>query len=330
MFEAGKKIRSGSLKISGELWGQLTSVGAGKHFVASAFVLFSSYILAGAASSFTVPLLLTYAASLNGPSRPVPPGISSIKGYSRPNFHQVKKSVIDRNIFNRDGEYPKEVEEVAEQVVKTADDFDISGPCTPASIKLNLVGTIVLSDRRRSMATVREAGFESDVYREGDQIIGHEEASIASIDPNRVVINNSGKKECLEITLGGKERLVVEKTTTPESKGSRLEGGTVEFTSAYVLSELGEGFGKIIQSARLVPHAKDQRVNGFKIFAIQEGSMLANIGFEDGDVITQVNDTVMTAEQGFTLYQALSDERDISVRVLRKGRKPVTLRIRIK
>ena len=38
----------------------------------------------------------------------------------------------------------------------------------------------------------------------------------------------------------------------------------------------------------------------------------------------------MEAEQGFALYQALLDERDISIRVLRKGKTPTTLNIRKK
>ena len=334
MIEPLKNNLSGLPKSLKEFGTKVLTESVRRHAVISSVVLFSSYVLASAASSFTIPLMMKSISGQNKGSRKANPQIqASLKAEARPNFHKVKRSVLDRNVFNQNGEFPEEEEEVVEQTTKTSGEFDMAGPCAPTTLKITLVGTLFFGDRSQSMATIKEAGFEVDVYREGDAIIGHDGAYIVSIERNRVVINNSGSKECLAINLGGEDRLFVEQGKSLKKKpsaGVESAGETVILSSAFVESELGDGFGKIIQSARLVPNMVDQRVNGFKIFAIKKDSLLDKVGFKNGDVITQVNETVMEAEHGFALYQALLDERDLSIRVLRNGKTPTTLSVRIK
>jgi len=327
-----KNNSTGLPKALKELGKKYLSENVRRHAVVSAMVLFSSYVLASAASSFTIPLMMK--SLVGGGGRNSGSQLNqkvSLKSVTRPNFHKMKRSVMDRNLFNQSGEFPEEEEEVVEQANKTSGDFDMAGPCTPTSLKISLIGTIFLGKEGPSMATIKESGFEVDIYKEGDAIIGHEDAQIVSIERNRVIINNSGAKECLIIKLGGEDRLFVDKSGKKKKAGDvDASGETVILSGSYVEKELGDGFGKIIQSARLVPNMVDQRVNGFKIFAIQKGSLLEKVGFKNGDVITQVNDTVMEAEHGFALYQALLDERDLTIRVLRGGKTPVSLSVRIK
>ena len=77
-----------------------------------------------------------------------------------------------------------------------------------------------------------------------------------------------------------------------------------------MLRELGPGFGTIIQKARLVPNTVDNQMNGFKIFAIDRSSLYGKTGLQDGDIITQVNETSLKLpEQGFALLQSFQDEK---------------------
>ena len=74
----------------------------------------------------------------------------------------------------------------------------------------------------------------------------------------------------------------------------------------------------------------DNGMNGFKIFAIDKASLIGRIGLKNGDIITGVNEvSLKQPEQGFQLYQALQDEREITIKVERKG-KPKTINIQIK
>ena len=148
---------------------------------------------------------------------------------------------------------------------------------------MSLKGTIYIERGTGSIATVQESGYsETDVYREGDQIIGQDGASIARIERQRVVINNNGTKECIELDKSAKSSssssasapppLPVE--VDPAANQGGGPGGTVTLEEQYVQEELGEGYGNIIQKARLVPNTTDNQMNGFKIFAIAKKSLL--------------------------------------------------------
>jgi general secretion pathway protein C len=92
----------------------------------------------------------------------------------------------------------------------------------------------------------------------------------------------------------------------------RWLGSEISVDASYVEGELGPGFGKIVDAARLVPNTIDGGINGFKIFAIKGGTLFARVGLQNGDVITQVNETSMKQpEQGFALYQAFQDEKEV-------------------
>ncbi|NRA43625.1 MAG: hypothetical protein HRU09_01580 [Oligoflexales bacterium] len=302
-----------------------------KHAMISSGVLFTSYISASAVGAFMIPFIMDSVGKYKISKAAVSAPPVNLQG--RPNFHSVKKQILERNLFNLDGELPDESSKAEQAAVeKKKEDFDESAPCVPSKLKLSLIGTIFLGIEKNSMATIKEAGFdEADIYKAGDAIIGMDDALIVSIERNRVIINNSGNKECLEIKVAESDRgSLFDENRDNSPAVEEVEGGSVLLQASFVESELGDGFGKIIQSARLVPNTVENRVNGFKIFAIQKNTLLDKIGLQNGDVITQVNDTVMEAEQGFALYQALLDERDITIRVLRQGKTPKTLHARIK
>jgi type II secretory pathway component PulC len=99
----------------------------------------------------------------------------------------------------------------------------------------------------------------------------------------------------------------------------------------YVEKSVGPGFGKILEAGRLVPYNKDNQMVGFKLINVEPGSLFTKIGLAGGDVITKVNDISMAQpDQGFALYQALQDSREIRVEYLKGGAQPTTLTIDIK
>ena len=162
------------------------------------------------------------------------------------------------------------------------------------------------------------------------------------MERTRVILNNGGKKECLEKIVKGPKGTTSNFASAGgfSSSGSGSSGGAPPPASTgkdcaleekYVQDQLGPGFGTIIQKARLVPNTTDNQMNGFKIFAIDQSSLLAKIGLKNGDIITKVNDvSLKQPEQGFTLYQAFQDEREVLIHLLRKGKTPMNITCRIK
>ncbi len=313
-------------------------------FMKVLLVMALAYVFASGFSAFLVSGLMSKAmASLNRANRRQ--GEANITSFSSPssNYHDLQKTIKDRNLFNRSGEFPDEsMAAVKAGKDRKASSFDINAACSKSSVNVELVGTIYLNGGA-SIATLQEQGYgESDIYREGDLIIGNEGAQIAKIDRNRVILNNNGVKECLELIIVSKKILEGEGTTASGAlaggAGANRSGeaptnveNTCLLDEKYVQDELGPGFGTIIQKARLVPNTADGQMNGFKIFAIDQASLLGKTGLQNGDIITQVNETSLKQpEQGFALYQAFQDEREVRIHILRRGTTPMMITCRIK
>ena len=319
-------------------------VAMGPFVVRALVVVAVGYVAASSVSAYLMSNLLGSALSAFGkkPSHPVQAASMTLGGSE--NYRDLIKTIKDRNIFNSAGEFPDEKSPEAGDERKAANTFDINGPCKKPQASVELLGTIFLGGTS-SIATIQEQGYsESDIYREGDTIVGSDTAQIVKIERNRVIINNAGVKECLELA-GVKERKDenafpdVTASGAPPAEGAPPPppppgagaGSDVVLEEKYVQDELGPGFGTIIQNARLVPNTTENVMNGFKIFAINGNSLLAKVGLKNGDIITQVNETSLKQpEQGFALYQAFQDEREVRIHILRQGTTPMMITTRIK
>ena len=254
------------------------------------------------------------------------------------NFRDIKKDVEGRNIFNSSGEFPDEM--VLEEEDKPKEEFTLDGPCPNTNLKLKLVGTVYLSSKH-AYATVREDGYEyADIYTMGDYLYDQENISVAAIYPKMVILNNDGKRECLYATetleeigeSGGRfEDYDGEYKSKPKEKEQENISGikNILLQSSWVESQLGDGFSKILQTARMVPNVVGENVEGFKVFSIQSETLFDKVGLKDGDVVLKVNSTYLDAENGFALYQSFLDDRDLSIEI-KRGNKQHTIKVEIK
>ena len=283
------------------------------------FFCFLAFIFGSVASSLLVPIFVHPFLQVDVASKKH--AVHSFSFNEKTNYLSMKKSIIHRNLFNRTGELPKEEDE--KEVSKAGKPFDDATPCTPTKIKATLLGT-VFSDTGKSYAVVQEIGYEfSDIYSVGDMIIGSE-ASIVRVERNQLILNNAGRKECLHAK--GFDALAKSQSAGGGTAGS---AAPIVLGSKWVTGELGEGFSKIMQSAHVVPNAEGEKVKGYKIFGIESGTLFDRVGLKDGDIVIQVNRIVMDAEHGFSLYQAFLESRDIAIDVLRQGKDPATIHVKI-
>jgi general secretion pathway protein C len=260
-------------------------------------------------------------------------------GGATSNYHSLQRMIKERNLFNSSGAFPEESAGALAGDESSSTNFDISAPCKKSTLNVSLVGTIYISDNS-SLATIQEQGFgEADIYREGDGIVGNESATLVKIERNRAIINNNGSKECLELVVLPPKIVTESAKPVVIANGSKVggapdappsAGGDCNLQEKYVQDELGSGFATIIQKARFVPNTSDNQMNGFKIFAIEPQSLFARAGLQNGDIITQVNETSLKQpDQGFALYQAFNDEREVRIHILRGGATPMMITCRI-
>lgn len=294
-------------------------------------VVFIAYLLASIASTLSI-------AFLTGPAIETvkyPRLSTSVDIRKDLNYRQVRKDVVRRNIFNSDGELPDETEAKSEVVSKSTD-FDASSACGKSTLPLELMGIIYSTRQQSAIASVREKGFSiADNYRAGDSILGHEQAIVYAVQPRRLVINNSGNKECLEIKAKKGRSYSSSNPNQPvevnKDEQATDELATVQLQSSFVEDALGPGFSKILKSGRLVPYNKDGAMIGFKLIGVKGGSLWKKAGLNSGDVITSVNGISMAQpDKGFAFYEALQNEREIRVDLLKKGKDPRNISIEIK
>ena len=296
-------------------------------------MLFASYFVATLVSTIFIGILSEAATQSAGGSKmkATRPDVRKTL-----NYREVRRVVVRRNIFNSSGELPDESDPSAtEQSVSS--EFDANAKCTKSNLPISLIGIIYSSNPANSLATVREKGYsEADVYRAGDAILGQEQAVVHAVDPERLVLNNNGNKECLEVDVKKRRSFASAPSKAPSDPVKFDEPdsddlATIQLQSSFVEDSLGPGFSKILESGRLVPYNRDGVMVGFKLIGVKSKSLWKKVGLNSGDVITSVNGMSMAQpDKGFALYEALQNERQIRVDFLKKGKSPSNINVEIK
>lgn len=241
-------------------------------------------------------------------------------------YTQIKKYVLTRNIFNIAGTIPPEdLDDNAEGLIKNFD----SVPCSESENKLpiELVGILYTGNPATNLVTFKDSRVETaDVYKEGQTIIEYDAYQIYKIaTPSSVELRNQNTKICLFTGSQAKSPVINNKDNSVTDNGQ-----TVELDSEFVSEQIGPGFSKILNSARLVPEIVHGKTIGFKIYGITAGSLFEKIKLENGDVITSINGiNLEDPSQGFKVYEALQDETNITLQIKRAGiqiTKKVTVR----
>lgn len=293
-----------------------------------AAILFVAYMIASIISAVTV-MFLADAAMRRSPAQDEAV-VKRPKIASDTNYTVLRKTIVDRNVFNSTGELP---DEALDGDGGKSGQFNPNDVCHKSAIPIALMGTIYLGASGDSLATIKDSGYnEADIYRKGDRIIGYEQALVYDIQHQKVVINNNGVKECLDVqpvkgvNLGS--------TMSPGAVSGPSGGGassSYTLEASFVEDALGPGFSKILEVGRLVPEIKDGQQKGFKLVGVKNDSLWRRVGLNNGDVLTAVNGISMAQpDQGFAVYNALQDQREIRVEFLKNGSEPSTSTIEIK
>ncbi len=210
-------------------------------------------------------------------------------------------SIVERNIFNSAAHG---LEDIAN---------GNTGPVYKSNLDAKLLGTVAGSTEYAY--AVIQLNNDVNVYRVKDTI-GN--AIVLVIERKKVILLHNGAKEELGMYEEGNQG-------TPGLPP--LAGGNIQKVGQgnYVIPEsqfksATQNMGELLTQARVVPNISGNRINGYRIFAITPGSIYANIGLQDGDVIHSVNGIqVTTPESALQLFQQLQNERRFTVNIDRNG-----------
>jgi len=220
--------------------------------------------------------------------------------------------IIERNIFDSTGKpVPGGLSQVGFDEGVGPD-----SPAVPTTLPVKLVGTMVLNNPSWSLAVITGgAKRQSNIYRINDILLSS--AVVAKIQRNKVILRNNGRLEYIEIKEKATEFVTEHRT------------GDIEVNQVgddkYVISrmELNEAFsdlGNILTQARVIPHFEDGKTTGFKIFAIQPGSIYKKLGLNNHDIIARVNGVLVDdPTKGLQMFNSLKSEKKIELDIIRNG-----------
>jgi general secretion pathway protein C len=234
--------------------------------------------------------------------------------------------VLDRNLMQVDVSRPTAVTGATEPTEILVDET-----VRPSGLPAEVLGTLGGSDEV-AVALIRDKrNKEVDVYRVGDKLFG--EALIIGIRRGEVEVLRGNNREVLTL-FDTEAPAAPEPPPTPETPESSLVQPTRQ-SPELVIAETGDNsweidkdsfdtvlqdLGPLLTQARVVPNFKGGKIDGYKVFAIKEGSLFEKIGLSNGDIIRNVNGVAInTPERALQLFQQLRAETDFRIDIERDG-----------
>lgn len=223
--------------------------------------------------------------------------------------------IVDRNIFGSSDEDSSDVEPM-DMEAKEIEALE------PTSLKISLLGTVTGSEEN-ACAVIEETGRKTQgLYRVGDAV---QNAVVKKILWGKVVLRVGDRDEILsmdeaETKKGGGAR---------SSSQTAHKGDTITVARSDIQDSL-KNINKLLTQARIRPHLKDGKPDGFVLSYIKANSFFTKLGLKRGDIIKRINGKqINTPEDAFSFYQALESGTPLSMEISRRG-KPKTINYRFK
>ncbi len=245
------------------------------------FILFVSFLVGDLATLYVRQYLL--------PTTVPPKKIASMQNRAARTYNYP--DIITYNIFNSDHQIPPSLAQ-------------LEGGMTPdgaprlSQLPLDLIGTIVHANPKRSIATINQRGQNLVEPFSVGQTIGSL-AEVKEILREKVIIRNLQTQglEYIEIAHDDKIKLSTEKGPTVSTPAPTQEKTEFKLKRAEINSQL-ERLPELLQQARVVPEmGPDGQVKGYCLVEMQPGSLYEKLGLRVGDCIRSVNGELINSPQ---------------------------------
>lgn len=228
--------------------------------------------------------------------------------------------ITSRNLFNPDGQIPPPVSAGKDGPQGPAEDDAAPVPTQISGIQL--IGTIVHSDARKSVASVKlpSSGEIVGAYKVGQTMDGVGE--VLGVLRGKVIFRNaaSRRKEYVELPQDARINLGV--SSGKGNTGPRQDGEVTVFSetdrsmSRADVNRLTSNLPELLTQARAVPDG-----DCFRVLEIMPGSIYERLGIRKGDCIRSANgELVDSPAKAMQIYNALKNESSISIGIERNGR----------
>ena len=199
--------------------------------------------------------------------------------------------------------------EVSSEPVATAAVSVLEAPETTLNLQLKATVSDTLENRRG--AAIIASGQVEKTYTVSDVIEGAGGAQLHAIYSDRVILNRAGRLETLSLP----------------TEFSNANGGAVYAappipfpTAATLRSVISDNATRINEIVRVAAHIEQGRMIGFRLTPGEQPERFAALGFQPGDVVTEINGTAMSdPSRGLQVFESLGESTMANVTVIRDG-----------
>ncbi len=113
-----------------------------------------------------------------------------------------------------------------------------------------------------------------------------------------------------------------QKPSGPPLKSSYTEDGKNFYIESSEVDAHLKNFSNLLNQARMVPYFKDGKSQGYKVKAINKGSLFEKLGLKNNDVIKSINGESLAGsgvDKMMELFRVLKNEREFTVSIERRG-----------
>ncbi len=222
---------------------------------------------------------------------------------------EMLRKMINDNIFN--------LELLSTSMVET--DLGDGTVNAPELVNAKLVG-IVSTDTGKGVALIIVDGKTIALS------IGKEKEGLklVSLGVAEAEIDRGGRKYLLKLEKG--KSVLSSSSSSSSSQGissTAAAGGSLNISipRAEIVNEL-QDLNKVLQSALVSPSYDGKEFLGYKISRMKEGSPLAKLGLQLGDIITRINgESLKSPEVLFQMLSNLDDISAVSIDIMRNSTK---------
>jgi general secretion pathway protein C len=190
----------------------------------------------------------------------------------------------------------------------------VDAPDTTLSITLRGILSAEEDPTGPKGSVIIENRNEAKTYYVGAQIDGADGATLHSVYPDRVLLNRGGRLETLRL---------------PKDLAASSSGGPMAMPplpqaqnqqQQPLRDVISENAAKLTDIIRPAPHVQEGQIVGFRVNPGRDRATFEALGFQPGDVVTDINGTVLDdVSQGLQIFQSLGEATQANVTVLRDG-----------
>ncbi|QZN90416.1 type II secretion system protein GspC [Idiomarina abyssalis] len=199
------------------------------------------------------------------------------------------------------------------------------------SLNVRLIGVSASSNPERSAAIIQQ-GTKQQTYVIGENL-GSSSVTVEEIHADRVILDNNGRLETLEMEDIGEDRpalsLVIDGSgngdgaLVPEDdEGANADESNLPDDASVEeqLAQVANNPSSLLDYVSISPVQADGELKGYKLNSGKNPELFRDAGFQNGDLAVAINGYDLTdMEQAMLASQELSEQKQVSIEIERDG-----------